>query len=373
MWDEPTGYWINRTAEGGGENISFDDDFIVGKGYLVAYSSISTKTFMGTLNNSQVLKNLSYAGTGAYKGYNLLGNPFPTAIDWDEITKSASVNGEVHVYKESIGDYVSYNAGGDLTDGIIPAMQGFMVLSTAPSQTLTIDLNDRVVSTQSYYKNSDSELMKISVKKDVNQTNLYLRFNEAATNGFDSEWDAHKIFGFSAVPKIFSYDEYTKYSINSLPSNQSTHIVELGIKTIDSEEYTLRFSDIEHASQLYSTIQLEDKISGNWIEIEEGTEYNFISEEGDNMDRFKLHFGATGIEEVQKASLQAYMSGDQLHILGEEGSADLSIFNLQGQLLFNEQIELNKQFSQSLDLNSGIYLVSLQTEKAIKTAKVIIK
>lgn len=373
MWDEPTGYWINRTAEGGGENVSFDDDFIVGKGYLVAYSSISTKTFSGTLNNAQVVKNLSYEGPGAYKGYNLLGNPFATAIDWDEITKSASVNGEVHVYKESLGDYVSYNAGGDLTDGIIPAMQGFMVLATASSQSLTIDLDDRLISTQNYYKNTESELMKISVKKDADQTNLYLRFNKAATNGFDSEWDAHKIFGFSAVPKIFAYDENTKYSINSLPSEQTTHIVDIGIRTVDSEEYTLSFSDISEASGLYSNIQLEDRANGSWIEIEEGTLYNFISEEGDNMDRFKLHFGATGINEIQKEALQAYVSGDQLYILGEEGTADLVIYNLQGQELYNKQVKLNAQYSQSLDLNTGIYLVSLQTKTATKTAKVIIK
>jgi len=376
-YDEPDGMWVNRTDDEGNLETAFEDNFEVGKGYLIAFSSDQTKEFIGSINTNTVEKNTSFASLGEFKGYNLLGNPYTSAIDWDLVDRT--VTDAVHVIISSgvnAGEYADWVEGvGDLSDGIIPAMQGFFVLADAVGQKITMDPSDRTLNSANFYKGANTALntMKVNVNQGEGYSNLYLRFNETATNDFDRNWDAHKLFGYSDIPKIFAYDDNTKYSINSLPSNQTTHIVDFGIRTVDSEEYTLSFSDISEVSDLYSNIQLEDRATGSWIEIEEGTEYNFIADEGNNMDRFKLHFGATGINEIQKEALQAYASGHQLYIVGEEGPAELNVFNLQGQQVLQEQIQLNAQYSRTLNLKSGIYLVSLRSQNETKTTKISIR
>jgi len=72
-------------------------------------------------------------------------------------------------------------------------------------------------------------------------------------------------------------------------------------------------------------------------------------------------------------NLQAYMSGQNLMILGEEGSAQLSIFDIQGKQVMAEQVELTGDFRKALNLPAGIYVVSLQTKDMMKTNKIIIK
>ncbi|MCK9399086.1 MAG: hypothetical protein M0Q51_03685 [Bacteroidales bacterium] len=88
-WDELNGLWLNSKLGNGTWNSGFDDNFIVGKGYLCAYITTATKNFTGTLNNAST-STISLSRTEAtnYSGWNLLGNPFPSAIQWNTAQES---------------------------------------------------------------------------------------------------------------------------------------------------------------------------------------------------------------------------------------------------------------------------------------------
>jgi hypothetical protein len=60
-------------------------------------------------------------------------------------------------------------------------------------------------------------------------------------------------------------------------------------------------------------------------------------------------------------------------IIGEEGQAQLSVFDIQGKQVLAEQVELTTDFRKGLNLPTGIYVIKVQTNEAIKTNKVIIK
>ena len=249
-----------------------------------------------------------------------------------------------------------------------------MVLTTAGGQTLTIDKDDRVISSQGFYKSENIDLMKVSVSNGEKSTNLYVRFNSEATNEFDRDWDAHKLFGFSDIPKVFSYDENTKYSINSLPSTQTTHIVNIGVNSVNSASYTFEFSNLSEISNLYGTIKLEDILTGIWVDIAEGTQYSFEAQEGDNENRFKLHFGATGIDnEPIAAKWLVSASGQQLFVSGENGQTEVSVYNTQGQQVMLKKIEIQGEVRLPLNLSTGVYLVTLNNGRIVETTKIIIK
>jgi len=77
-WDEPSYMWLNQKVTGNNINT-----FQNGIGYLVAYEQAGTKNFAGNLNSSDINVSLSYNNTDPNKkGWNLLGNPFPCALDW---------------------------------------------------------------------------------------------------------------------------------------------------------------------------------------------------------------------------------------------------------------------------------------------------
>ena len=122
----------------------------VGSGYLVAYPADLTKAFTGALNDGAISPALTYTLAGS-SGWNLVGNPYPSAIDWDMVSSMTGLDNAVYVWDNANQNYKEWVAGvGDLTDGIIPAMQGFFVKANAASPTLTFQNSQRVHSGSAY-------------------------------------------------------------------------------------------------------------------------------------------------------------------------------------------------------------------------------
>lgn len=142
-WDEPSEFWMNRKDSGFSE---WNDgtNFNVGQGYMVAYqASNPTKTFIGTLNTGNYLSTLTVSGTQSYKHTNLLGNPYPSSIDWKSTTgldKSNLVEEiggghNMYIWNEAHDNYGVYNDASNVDNGTngvtryIAPMQGFFVVA----------------------------------------------------------------------------------------------------------------------------------------------------------------------------------------------------------------------------------------------------
>lgn len=365
-WDEVNYLWKNYEAS------AFD--LVKEKGYLCAYTNDATKTFSGNPNNSDVsisgLTLTANSGDPTDNGWNLIGNPFTSAIEWNKTGGSFSLSNvapTAKIYDESIGNWDDV-----VQDGIIPAMNGFMVQVTTGTGSLIIPAGARKHDATAWYKNSE-EMMKLYVSGGTNDyaDNVYIRFNNEASEAYDSQFDSHKLYGVAEAPQLFTRIGDHKFSTNTLADANTERALDMDFKAGTSGEYTIEV--LENTLSNDASVYLQDKVTGQMIDLLVNDSYTFNAEVGDAEDRFKLHFGATGVEEIQKEALQAYVSGDQLYILGEEGSAELSIFNIQGQQLLQEQVELNNHYSRTLSLENGIYLLSLQTENKTKTTKVIIK
>ncbi|MCX6269234.1 MAG: hypothetical protein NTW16_18100 [Bacteroidetes bacterium] len=84
-WYETTGEWVNFKSTSGTSwnTANGSTNFSGGKGYLIEYLALNpTKQFQGNLNAGTVSPAITKSGTGVYKYYNLVGNPYPSAIDW---------------------------------------------------------------------------------------------------------------------------------------------------------------------------------------------------------------------------------------------------------------------------------------------------
>ncbi|MCF6185776.1 MAG: hypothetical protein L3J56_14350, partial [Bacteroidales bacterium] len=151
-------FWTGSTYDAGSADpwATVSGNMAVSKGYI--YNNFAeTLIFSGQLNDNTASSaiNISYTsanGNNSFDGWNLIGNPYTSAIDWDNAAvahASANLDDAIYIYDDNIHDYTSY-VGGVSTNGgtqYIPAGQGFFVKANA-SGTLNIGAAARVHNAQ---------------------------------------------------------------------------------------------------------------------------------------------------------------------------------------------------------------------------------
>ncbi len=374
--------WLNY------DNTSFSEThFQVGEGYLVAYSGATAtnpKTFTGNLvSGDQPIYDLSYTSSATYPGWNLFGNPFTSAIDWDLIAKSPNVNGTVYVVKSSDGTNASWNgSAGDLTDGIIPAMQGFFVNTDRTGENIFIPASSQVHNPTSvdYFKSSSklaNQTFKISLSNTDFNNNTYIQFRDDASEAFDNAIDGYKLFGFGTAPEIYTKVDDTDYSINCLSTDVASFDLPLGVKIQHDGVYNLTFVGFSTFGNEVN-LTLEDLLTGKTVAINEGSVYTFTHTNGDSEMRFLLHFaGVNGISSPGADAKAAIIYSSNKTILVKSLNNSLNgtveVVNMMGQVLHVQHVD-GASVSINTGLTNGVYIVRYKSDKgALQTDKVILR
>lgn len=364
-WSETAGLWLNQKIPA--NNIT---EFDPGKGYLAAYENAGIKEFTGSLNvNSVQISDLTCTPTSTAKGWHLLGNPFSSAISWNTGTwnKSASIGGEPQLWDETSASYVT------LTDGIIPAHNGFMVYTSENGGSLTIPADARLHSTQNWYKsgNEDADQIVLMVRDLTGNTaqQTVIRFLPEASEGFDLEYDSYFLSGHA--PRFYSKAGDHRLALNSLPANSAISEIPLCFIKNDYSSFSL-----EAAGDLTgmggSQVMLADLKLNQVQNLSQNPVYNFTATEGDDPERFVLKFSEVGIYENKNENWIVFANKSDLFIINDKNVVDgfFEIFDLSGRLLFSDKIKGRNTVCPVL--NSGVYFVKIICDNSIITKKVFI-
>ena len=357
------------------------DNLETATGYRLSGTIPATFSFQGLFNTGDVTKNnLSYtasAGAGL-RGLNLLGNPYPSAIQWEQ-GNWGRTNLDYAVYVWSGYKYVTWNGSiGALTDGIIPAMQGFFVKSSGNGASLTIPAGSRLHSTQPFYKSADVVSGMISMKlensADTNHFDeTFVHILNGSTAGFDSNLDAWKLFGNDAYPQIYTKTaDQGVLSINTQPELTSV-LVEYKAGTAGS--YKISFGNIESFDQ-GQPLYFEDKTTSTVINLRNTGEFVFASDGTPETGRFVLHFKEVGMEEPYGSIFTVWNTGNVIHITPKTGNYHvdlLEIFNITGQLVHaSANIDLPATIRTD-NLSNGMYFLRIKTTTGGYTHKLIVR
>ena len=137
--------------------------------------------------------------------------------------------------------------------------------------------------------------------------------------------------------------------------------------------YTLSANDITVVGE---TVHLEDTYLGIFQDLNVEPNYSFVSDAGNIGDRFVLHFGmaTVGIEDGVVASSRVYTSnGNQLNIILSENveKGDVQVLDMTGRIVHSSTINANRT-TFGLNVNTGVYLIRVETGKGTDTHRVLI-
>lgn len=338
-----------------------------GYGLYSTLGAANTVTFTGTLNTGEQSHLLYRNDNNAEYGWNLLGNPFPSSIDWNQVNIPAGMSNEVHFIEASSGNDLSFVKGSGGAAQFVPPMQGFFVSATSASSFSLGNAQRTHSGADNFYKSENPRMLVLQADGQNFSDKTFIHFNEQAGFEHDGIYDAYKIITTSnpELPQLFSYTpENVKLSVNGMPEISS---VPLGFTSLQSGSFTIKALKTGDMIK----VVLEDLLTGIQTDLLTKN-YTFNYTLGDAEKRFKVHFSTTGIDENESTSANIYSYQQTVYVnFANNTQGDIYIYNLAGQLVStNESASGNVR----IRLNStGVYMVKVITEKETLTQKVVIR
>jgi hypothetical protein len=369
-----------------------------GKGYDYYYSSDWEYTFSGQPNSGSTPTSvtLKYSGTDDnLYGYNLVGNPYPSGIDWDYITANGyPANTSQAVYFTSNNTWITYSNGVSIPDGaatnIIPPMQGFFLKTFQNNTTFTIPLAARTHNSihpryKGAVKGSETiPLVRLSTTENGVTDETVIRFDDQALSGMDYDFDAVKLFVSSTSTQIYSSMSSINYAINGLPFPVSSVEIPIIVNLLTTGNHTISATQVQGLDK-YS-IKLKDTYTGLTTDLNTTPVVTFSTAKGTLSDRFVLIISdiTTGVEDnpvVQKNPFNIYQAFNYINIQtladewdGQIGS--LRIIDMTGKIISElRNIEFSKNSVSTLlsPTSCGLYIVEIKSGIKRYVGKIIIK
>lgn len=406
-WDyycfyEPEYHWINFKREGNNhwhedntDQISYhayvgatenqnEKNLVVGKGYLLALGS-DEGTLMqshGTLNggteDTEITFDVTRQGENC-TGYNFLGNPYPSYIDFDEFasTNSVILGGtgylEYMTLNEGRTAYVYYvngssaNSHESVAPRYIHAHQGF-IINAANGGTITFNEDMRTnAGTETYRKDNDTIAFPLvnlfATDSDGKQEIAVIELGRPEAGGAIKMRDMH----FANCVMYARYEE-ENYAIAFTKEGETS--VPVRFETINDDNFTLTW---ETRNGTFEYLHLIDNLTGADIDMLTCNNYKFNGKVSDYSSRFKLVFEYTGVEENEEEIAQdnfAFMMNDNLVVTGE---GYLELIDLNGRTLYETRLTDAQTTVGLPDVAKGLYLLRLTNNKEVNTQKIVIK
>lgn len=389
--------WTTGTTGPGPYSGPFFSDLDIGKGYNFYHSNTSAVVTFSNLSSLQTTLGplaLQYSGGGKTitenYGLNLLGNSLTCGIDWDLVTEESGDPGNAVYYTTDnrLGTYVR-----GAPDGIngatknIPPLQGFFVKTNAIGTSLDFSAA-KEHSSQQRYKGEDVTtipLIKLELNNSGNQDETLIWFNEKATNLFDGDFDASKLFSSEAgYDQIYSWFGSEKFGINGIPFPARTIIIPVAVKFLHSgSDYNIIASQLHGLDDYHVT--LTDKGNANLtVDLKNTDRYTFSSEAGTFSDRFFLTItnvfaGVPDIIVPEKVfNIYAFDKTLNIELLcnnWEGRVCTLSLYDPEGRKMFqHNNVEWYKGERKQIPLNifPGIYIVEIKSEEQKYVSKIVL-
>lgn len=379
-FDEPTDLWVGLGAP-------IDTPLDETRGYMT-YAPVAGTSyyFLGPMNNGSFTTNTTATPpyNDNYHGWNLVPNPFPSALDWDASSgwSRTNIDGGFYIWDATLAQYASYVGGLGQNNGTqyIPVGQAFFVHANAASPILTLDNGSRLHNNLPFWKNNEyltQNLLRLKATTNISSDETVIHFRDDATNNFDANFDANKLKGGSNTPQLSSViNNDIKLSINSLPLNESNVIIPLDFSLDISGSVTFTASGMESFNS-GMPIYLEDLLTDNLVDLRTNPIYHFNHSIYDNNNRFRLRFidvtSTCDLSETSKGFV--FFDNNKLFLEVpdmQQSLANISVYDALGRQISNSRMMMNGITEIPAPSAKGVYIVKVRSINKNWTGKVII-
>ena len=349
----------------------------LGKGYIIrgpesfsdSGTAIHEAVFTGVPNNGLVTLPIGASGTS-----NLVGNPYPSALDANLflIENSANVDGTIYLWTHNTAitnnlytsdDYATYNLLGGVgtnpalssgvstskPDGNIASGQSFFVTSINNTGDLKFNNSMRLNGQNStfYRFNGDKKAKQNEVEKHRIWLNLFnnqgafkqilVGYANRATHGLDASFDGESFNGNQYLD-FYSIveDKYLAIQGRALPF-AATDEIKLGYSTTIAGSFTIK---IDQRDAFFSgqNVFIEDKFNNTSVNLK-NENFTFTTAVGVFNERFVLRFTdkTLALNDLVKdnESVVVFRKNEQLIIhSNKENIYSIAIHDLAGRKMF---------------------------------------
>jgi hypothetical protein len=350
--------------------------------------------FVGVPRVGNVAYNIAY---GPGTGWNLVGNPYPSPIDWESPgwTRTSNVS-TIYTWISSatnpnVGKYATYTLGGTSTNGgsrYIESCQGFFVKVSAAGPT-SLSSSETVKTDQNaanYFRiAAPVNEIKILLKNEDEVDEGLIRFVDQASKSFDEGLDVHKLDGnYMNLSSVLP--DGTSLAVNALPLLKNDEIIPLRVTVEQKGNYELSFAGSESLTEGIS-LQLKDHYVNKLIDVSAQSSYPFVISSDVNSygnDRFELL--------VRTDLAKTYEAGPEdvaTYPNPNTGSFTLSVNKMNEGLLEWElydglgRAKISKTYQHAernfiekvdvSDLSKGVYILKVKMNHTIISKRVVVQ
>jgi len=427
--------YFNGALYGYGNWFNVNENMVAGKGYIIRVADSNptfTTTFTGKPQNGVINRTLTkgpYVG-GDYAGanrtittlddnWNLIGNPYPSAINAIEFlaANSAVIEGDVSlwthttpiaittspyyqnfVYNYKSSDYVTYNSSGASSGagtfgGQIGAGQAFFVkMKDAPTGTditfnnsMRTDASNNPYNNGQFYRNGDNTTAEPEknriwldlIDSNLNTSRILVGYIEGATNDKDHLFDATTNYteSLKAFTSIGNNEEIYVIQGKGLPFDPADKI-SYGIQVPATGTYKIAISDVDGLFKTQGQkIYIEDLLT-NVTQDLSTSPYTFTADKGTYKNRFVIKFDNQTLSnnDHEYANTVTVFGKQQLTIKSELFNIkNIVVYDLLGKTLLNNKDVNSKEYhlANLKNTNSTLLVKTTLENGAVVTKKVI--
>lgn len=400
-----------------------DLTFVPGKGYAVraedGIPSPYTKEyqFKGTPNNGDlsvpILRSVNTGANGTVvHGFNLVGNPYPSNINFDQLFDGNSTliyksvwfwtNATFTQYQQGSSyngnNYAVYNGtGGNAAtrsnavpaaavkpNGIVKVGQAFMIQKKdlGPGNllfknTYGTDKNLRVSTSGTFFSRDVVAKNRFSLHlsaPDHSVNTLLIGYIPGATNDYESDYDAE---AFSVSSNLFYSLLNEKRLLIQGKSGEFTpkDRVNIGGNFFQTGNYMISLEDNEGIFETDQNVFLKDQQNGIITNLSLNS-YSFSANAGETNARFQIIYEPESIlatDDLAKEKIVVYRQSGQFMVKSPKIIERLEVYETSGKLI--QTLQPNSK-SATLDANSlpnGMYLLRIKTDDGRLTTKKILR
>ena len=378
----------------------------IGKGYAVrapqgygATAQVFNGIFEGVPNNGDYTQNV-VAYDPVLGNYNLLGNPYPSALDTRDLIDNSSINTlyywthntAIASNEFTANDYAvrtrtagtAASSGGVVPSPYMAAGQGFFARSSSTGTVTFTNAMRQVGNNGSFFRSSspsdtfdeeDDNLLRLDLSNSGGAfKQQVVQYLSSATNGYDVGIDGEQIDGvfvsfYSIIP-----GHSLAIQARELPWNIDDQVV-FGFKStinavtsfdISISELGVFFNDKD--------VFIEDKVTNTFHDLKVSP-YTFSSNMGVFEDRFVLHYknlllsndDFAGIEN----SVYVFKENNQPKIVSTKSNiSNVIVYDTLGRIVFSkDKINASEVVLSDLMANNQALIIKTTLENNVTVAK----